>query len=260
MLLAGSGSPASADEHSAVAGQSWCGRPDSPPPCAHPSTRRRPRPTTPLLHCLPRLRHCIDWAADAAQKPQARCGAPTRATCPAAATPDVLPMVRAPCPIAADEPRRALDDTATHWSADNPTHLGGYQADANVRSGRANAPPARGPTPDPARPHAPLSLHARRLISEFRLQSLFELLQVTAPWSFRHRRRACNQAQTGLSLQTGALPTPLRAVPRRYSAVSRQPRQAASAQTCNAPRWMPGAASHQGARRDSHLWDLRTHC
>jgi hypothetical protein len=215
-----------------------------PPPCAHPSTRRRPRPTTPLRHCLPRLRHCIDWAADAAQKPQARCGAPTRAQL------RPLPMVRAPCPIAADEPRRALDDTATHWSADNPTHLGGYQAGANVRSGRANAPPARGPTPDPA----------RRLISEFRLQSLFELLQVTAPWSFRHRRRACNQAQTGLSLQTGALPTPLRAVPRRYSAVSRQPRQAASAQTCNAPRWMPGAASHQGARRYSHLWDLRTHC
>ena len=257
MLLAGSGSPASADEHSAVAGQSWCGRPDSPPmdPSEH-TAATAPDHTSPSLLTAAAPLHRLGGRCSAKTSSALQCPH----TCPAAATPDVLPMVRAPCPIAADEPRRALDDTATHWSADNPTHLGGYQADANVRSGRANAPPARGPTPDPARPHAPLSLHARRLISEFRLQSLFELLQVTAPWSFRHRRRACNQAQTGLSLQTGALPTPLRAVPRRYSAVSRQPRQAASAQTCNAPRWMPGAASHQGARRYSHLWDLRTHC
>ena len=50
--------------------------------------------------------------------------------------------------------RAAPLTTATHWSADNPTHLGGYQADANVRSGRANASPARGPTPDARPPHA----------------------------------------------------------------------------------------------------------
>ena len=83
-------------------------------------------------------------------------------------------MVRAPCPIAADEPRRALDDTATHWSADNPTHLGGYQADANVRSGRANASPARGPTPEPRMPARPaLALRAPPDL----------LLQVTASWT-----------------------------------------------------------------------------
>ena len=45
--------------------------------------------------------------------------------------------------------------TATHWSADNPTHLGGYLADANVRSDRPPAPPRPRPRPRPL--HDPLS-------------------------------------------------------------------------------------------------------
>jgi hypothetical protein len=70
--------------------------------------------------------------------------------------------------------RAAPLTTATHWSADNPTHLGGYQADANVRSGRANASPARGPTPEPRMPARPaLALRAPPDL----------LLQVTAPWT-----------------------------------------------------------------------------
>ena len=135
-------------------------RPTRQPPCAHPSTRRLPRPTAPSL-----LTGCAiglggRWNA----KPSSALRCPTHFQL------RPLPMVRAPCPIAADEPRRALDD-GDSLERQLPDPIGWIQADANVRSGRANAPPARGPTPDPrtpARPHAPLSLYARRPISSCR--------------------------------------------------------------------------------------------
>ena len=125
--------------------QAWCPRPAAAATATIVACARFPRAgftELPLLQNLSALR-CPHsrWYARPAQSP---------------------PMSRA-APLT----------TATHWSADNPTHLGGYQADANVRSGRANASPARGPTPDPRTPARPaLALRAPPDL----------LLQVTAPW------------------------------------------------------------------------------
>ena len=110
------------------------------PACRSPSSAtptRTPRPgpsstTRPTASSLP--------------NPQAHCGAPTRFRV------RPLPLVRAPCPLAADDKASPLM-TATHLSADNPTHSGGYQADANVRSDRTPASPRpRDRRATPARP------------------------------------------------------------------------------------------------------------
>ena len=66
--------------------------------------------------------------------------------------------------------RAAPLTTATHWSADNPTHLGGFHTKL-TRMCAAAAPTHRPPVarrPNPACPHALLSLYARRPISSCR--------------------------------------------------------------------------------------------
>ena len=81
------------------------------PACRSPSSAtptRTPRPgpsstTRPTASSLP--------------NPQAHCGDPTRFRV------RPLPLVRAPCPLAADDKASPLM-TATHLSADNPTHSG----------------------------------------------------------------------------------------------------------------------------------------
>ena len=144
-----------------MTGQNWRGRPGSPLcPSEHPAA------TAPDLSFIAyRLRHCIGRQVQrktfkrAAVPPHVSSCGHSRWYARPAQSP---PMSRA-APLT----------TATHWSADNPAHLGGYQADANVRSGRANASPARGPTPDPCTPARPaLALRAPPDL----------LLQVTAPW------------------------------------------------------------------------------
>ena len=141
MHSSGSGFPASADGHGAVAGQSWCARPGSPPAptrapggdCSHPSPA--------LLTAGP-----LHWAAGGTPTPRARCFAPTRFRV------RPLPMVRAPCPLAADE-QSDPPMMATHWSADDPTHLGGYQKLTRMCAATSRPPrPARGPTRDPRTP------------------------------------------------------------------------------------------------------------
>ena len=132
-----------------------------------------------------RLRHCIGGRWNAKPSSALRC--------PTCFQLRPLPMVRAPCPIAADEPRRALDDDGDSLERpmNRPT-LGGYKL---TRMCAAAAPTHRLPVarrPTSARPHAPLSLYARRPISSCRRPRRGGL---------RHRRRACNQAR-----QTGALP------------------------------------------------------
>ena len=165
-----------------MTGQIWCGRPGSrPAPIRAPGGAR----ARPLLCCLPAAP--LDRAAGGTQNPQARCGAVTHFHARS------LPRVRAPCPIAADEPRRALDDDGDSLERpmNRPT-LGGYKL---TRMCAAAAPTHRLPVarrPTSARPHAPLSLYARRPISSCRRPRRGGL---------RHRRRACNQAR-----QTGALP------------------------------------------------------
>ena len=150
MHSSGSAFPASADGHGAVAGQSWCARPGSPPAptrapggdCFHPSPA--------LLTAGP-----LHWAAGGTPKSRARCFAPTRFRV------RPLPMVRAPCPLAADE-QSGPPMMATHWSAREPDPLGRVRkADANVRSDITPAPPR--PRTDARPPHAPLSPTLRAL-------------------------------------------------------------------------------------------------
>ena len=113
--LAGSGFPASADRHGAVAGQSWCARPGSPPA---PTRAPGGDCARPLLHCL-RLRHCLRQVGRQNLK---RAAAPPHVSACGHSR-----WYARPSPLAVDE-QNDPPMMATHWSADDPTHLGGYQS------------------------------------------------------------------------------------------------------------------------------------
>ena len=113
MLIAGSGFPASADGHGVVAGQSWCARPGSPPAhCTAPGSDC----ARPLLYCL-RLRHCI--GRQVGRQNLKRAAVPPHVSACGHSR-----WYARPSPLAADE-QSDPPMMATHWSADDPTHLGG---------------------------------------------------------------------------------------------------------------------------------------
>ena len=125
-----------------MTGHKWCGRPGSRPvPIRAPGGYR----ARPLLRCLPAAP--LDWAAGGTQNPQARCGAPHISSCGPSrwyARPAQSPPMSRAAPLT----------TATHWSANYPTQLGGYKL---TRMCAAAAPTHRPPVarrPTPARPHA----------------------------------------------------------------------------------------------------------
>ena len=116
MRSSGSGFPASADGHGAVAGQSWCARPGSPPA---PTRAPGGDCARPLLHCL-RLRHCI--GRQVGRQNLKRAAVPPHVSACGHSR-----WYARPFPLAADE-QNDPPMMATHWSADDPTHLGGYQS------------------------------------------------------------------------------------------------------------------------------------
>ena len=106
-------------------------RPTRQPPCAHPSTRRRSRPAAPSLITGCAIALGGRWNAKTSSALQ----------CPARFRGQSLLMVRAPCPIVADEQRRALDDDGDSLERRcDPTHIGRIQAEELTRMCAAAAP------------------------------------------------------------------------------------------------------------------------